>query len=79
MDHSFILPHFEVNKIKKILSEDVHWRITENAIPNNDTQSTTQKTKDWTTQPYKHGVNLGAHEGWADPAPLITISKIQQR
>jgi hypothetical protein len=40
---------------------------------NNDLQNITQKTKDRVTQtPLKHGVNSGAPEGLAVPAPLVT-------
>ena len=38
--------------------------------PNNDLQNTTEKTKDWATRtPLKTGVNSGASEGLAIPAP----------
>ena len=38
----------------------------------NDPQKNTHKTKDWVTwTPLKPGVNSGAPEGQADPAPLV--------
>ena len=40
---------------------------------NNGLQNNTQKTKDRVTQtPLKHGVNSGAPEGLAVPAPIVT-------
>jgi len=44
-------------------------------MADNDIQKITQKTKDRTTQtPLNTGVNSGAPEGLADPAPYVTCN-----
>ena len=44
----------------------------ENKRTNNDLQNVAHKTKDWVTRtPQNPGVNSGAPEGYAVPAPLV--------
>ena len=67
--------------ISKVLSETVNRRKTDNTMvktkkdkrTNNDLQSTTQKTKDRPARTsLKPGMNSGAPDGLAVPAPLVT-------
>ena len=43
-------------------------------MTNNDLQNATQKNEDWATRiPLKPGVNSGAPERYAFPAPLVAL------
>ena len=65
-------------RIKSIHSPKENKQRSQNKIPkrkrtNNDIQNITQETKDCATQtPLKPGVNIGALEVLAVPAPLVT-------
>jgi hypothetical protein len=54
-----------------VLNATINGQKKKDKRTNNDLQSTTQIIKDWAARtPLKTGMNSGAPEGWAVPAPM---------